>query len=82
MNTKLTLTIQKSVIEKAKKYASDKESSLSDLVENYLIALTRESPAQEKKLTPIVQTLKGSVKMPKDFDYKEALATNLSDKYL
>ena len=36
MNTKLTLTIDQSVIEKAKKYAKEKERSLSDLIENYL----------------------------------------------
>jgi predicted CopG family antitoxin len=40
MNTKLTLTIEQSVIEKAKKYAKEKERSLSDLIENYLKSLT------------------------------------------
>ena len=40
MNTKLTLTIEQSVIEKAKKYAKNKERSLSDLIENYLKSLT------------------------------------------
>ena len=43
MNTKLTLTIEQDVIEKAKKYAKDKERSLSSLIENYLKALTNES---------------------------------------
>ena len=36
MNTKLTLTIEQSIIEKAKKYASGKGRSLSDIIENYL----------------------------------------------
>ena len=40
MITKLTLTIEKSVIEKAKKYAREKERSLSDIIENYLKAIT------------------------------------------
>ena len=40
MITKLTLTIVKSVIEKAKKYAREKERSLSDIIENYLKAIT------------------------------------------
>ncbi len=44
MNTKLTLTIDKSIIEKAKKYARNRERSLSDLIENYLKALTSEEP--------------------------------------
>ena len=38
MNTKLTLTIEQTVIEKAKKYAKGKERSLSSLIENYLKA--------------------------------------------
>lgn len=42
MNTKLTLTIEQSVIEKAKKYASQKGRSLSDIVENYLKVVTKE----------------------------------------
>ena len=40
MDTKLTLTLQKEVIEQAKKYAKDKWQSLSDLVENYLKLIT------------------------------------------
>lgn len=40
MITKLTLTIEKSVIEKVKKYAREKERSLSDIIENYLKAIT------------------------------------------
>ena len=36
MKTKLTLTIEKSVIEKAKEFAGNSGKSLSDLVERYL----------------------------------------------
>ncbi len=36
MNTKLTLTIEKTLIAKAKQYAKGKGRSLSDIVENYL----------------------------------------------
>lgn len=87
MNTKLTLTIEQSVIEKAKKYAKEKERSLSDLIENYLKALTKDSDYDElgKKdieLTPIVKSLKGTFKAPKNSDYKKDLADRLSDKYL
>jgi hypothetical protein len=35
MNTKLTLTLEKEVIEIAKKYAKEKGQSLSEIVENY-----------------------------------------------
>ena len=57
MNTKLTMTIEQTVIEKAKKYAKDKERSLSCLIENYLKALTNEGDSNEIELTPIVKSL-------------------------
>lgn len=82
MNTKLTLTIEQAVIEKAKKYAKDKERSLSNLIENYLKALTKESDSNEIELTPIVKSLKGSFTAPKNFNYKKELTDRLSEKYL
>lgn len=82
MNTKLTLTIEDVVIEKAKKYAKEKERSLSDLIENYLKVLTKDDTQIDIKLTPIVKTLKGSFKAPRTSDYKGELAKRLSDKYL
>ena len=76
MNTKLTLTIERSIIEKAKKYARKKERSLSDLIENYLIALTAEEniPDPDDELSPALKSLKGSFKVPKKFDYKKVIS--------
>jgi hypothetical protein len=82
MNAKLTLTIEQSVIEKAKKYAKGKNRSLSDLIENYLKAIIKEKRTETIKETPIIHSLKGSFHAPSDFDYKKELAENLSEKYL
>lgn len=41
MNTKLTLNLNKNVIEQAKNYAKDNRVSLSKLIENYLNSLTK-----------------------------------------
>ena len=82
MNTKLTLTIQQSIIEKAKKYAHERNRSLSDLIENYLKALTDEREMPDEELTPTVKQLKGSFKLPQNFDYKKELTDRLSEKYL
>lgn len=83
MSTKLTLTIQQEVIIKAKEYAKNKNRSLSNIIENYLKSLTKESEKDEEvKLTPVVRSLKGSFKMPSDFDYKENLTKKLEEKYL
>lgn len=84
MNTKLTLTIEDSVIEKAKTYAKSKERSLSDLIENYLRALTKGSNSNKSisELTPTVKSLKGAFKSPQSFDYKKELSQILSEKHL
>ncbi|HJS01653.1 MAG TPA: DUF6364 family protein [Flavobacterium sp.] len=82
MNTKLTLTIEQSVIKKAKEYAKEKERSLSDLIENYLKALTKDNDYNDIELTPIVKSLKGSFNAPKNIDYKKELTNRLSEKYL
>ncbi len=81
MNTKLTLTIEQSVIEKAKNYARKKERSLSDLIENYLKAVVNEDNDNDEGLTPTVKSLKGAFKLPKDFDYKKELTDRLTEKY-
>lgn len=87
MNTKLTLTIEQEIIKKAKKYAKDNNRSLSNIIENYLKILTKEENTypdnyREKKLNPVVKSLKGSFKMPENMDYKEELKKRLEEKYL
>lgn len=82
MNTKLTLTIEQSVIEKAKQYAKRKERSLSDIVENYLKVIVKDEHAFVVDSTPIATKLRGAFTAPKDLDRKEELSKGLSDKYL
>jgi hypothetical protein len=82
MNTKLTLTLEQNVIEKAKEYARMKHSSLSNLVENYLKTLTAESTRLDEEFSSTVTALKGTFKMPDGFDYKKELTERLSEKHL
>ena len=83
MNTKLTLTIEQEIIERAKKYAKEKNRSLSDIIENYLKILTKEDRKQKiNMLNPVVKSLKGSFKMPKNIDYKKEFENRLEEKYL
>lgn len=82
MNTKLTLTIEKSLIEKSKEYAKHKGRSLSDIIENYLKVIINEDKIRVVDDTPIVSSLRGSFKAPKEFDYKKELTIQLSNKYL
>jgi hypothetical protein len=82
MSAKLTLTVKKSVIKKAKEYAKSTGSSLSNLVENYLKSFSK-GPVKHKndELSPLIKSLKGSFKAPPQFDYKEELEAALSKKY-
>jgi predicted HicB family RNase H-like nuclease len=51
MDAKLTLSIDKEVARKAKVYAKTKGRSLSDLVENYLKLLTKNTAIEETECT-------------------------------
>ncbi len=82
MNTKLTLTIEQSVIEKAKIYAKSRGRSLSDIIESYLKVVAKEEEFSEEKVSPTVMSLKGAFKAPENFDYKDELKKSLSSKYL
>lgn len=82
MNTKLTLTIEKEVIEIAKKYAKEKGQSLSEMVENYFKFVTSDrKKIKEKQLSSRVRKLRGILKTDKNFDYKQTLTEELSKKY-
>lgn len=82
MNTKLTLTIEQTLIEKAKNYAKGRGRSLSDIVENYFKAIVKDNETVEEIKTPIASSLRGSFKMPKEFNYKKELTDRLTEKYL
>lgn len=82
MNTKLTLTIEKVVINIAKAYAKDKSLSPSKMVENYFKFIAQDNlEVSEKKLSPKVRNLRGIIETDDNFDYKEILAVELSKKY-
>jgi hypothetical protein len=59
MDTKLTLKLDKDVIEKAKIYARHRGVSLSRVVESYFLGLTRDEEPASRELTGIVAELAG-----------------------
>ncbi len=69
MTTKLTLTIDKDVIEKAKKYAKGTQRSLSEMVQKYLESLTEDSTKEE--LSPKMKKLAGSLIMSRQYTDEE-----------
>lgn len=79
MDTKLTLKLDKSIIDRAKEYAKEKNISLSKMIENYLKALTNK-PEEEIKISPLVESLIGVI-TPQEIDNKEDYTNYLSEKY-
>lgn len=81
MATKLTLTVEEKVIEKAKSYAKRTGRSLSELVENYLRTLTAENKDMQQ-VSPKLKKIIGAVKLPDDFDEEGELRTYFEKKHL
>ncbi len=80
MSTKLTLTVDKLVIERAKSYAKHTGRSLSELVESYLETIIQED--KEEQLSPKLKKIVGAVKLPKNFDEKKELRAYLEKKHV
>lgn len=84
MDTKLTLKLDKFVIDKAKEYASSHKRSLSRMIESYLKSLIdKDSPGSKDdiEISPFVKSMTTGVKIPADLDYKKAYGDYLSEKY-
>ena len=80
MDTKLTLKLEETVIEKAKNYAKNHRTSLSKLIENYLLNITNDKQ-KEEKITPLVKSLSGIIDLPKGYDHKREYSDFLLNKY-
>ncbi len=80
MSTKLTLTVDKSVISSAKKYARKRGKSLSNLVENYLKSLSVNEQSKTG-LSPKIKSLMGVIELPENFDYKKEIKSAVTKRY-
>lgn len=81
MDTKLTLKLNKEIIEKAKKYAFDKKLSLSRIVEFYFQSLTKEDKKDDFEISPFVKSISTGTSIPADLDYKKKYSDYLIDKH-
>lgn len=81
MTSKLTLNVEKTLIESAKNYARKTGSSLSELISKYLESLTKEDAAEEE-ISPGLKKIVGVVKLPDGFDEDTVLRRSLEKKHL
>jgi len=84
MDAKLTLKLDKIVIDKAKEYAASHKRSLSRMIESYLKSLIDNDPSDLKdviEISPFVKSMSTGVKIPADFDYKKEYGDYVAGKY-
>ncbi len=80
MNKKLTLSLNKAVIEKAKIYAENTGNSLSGLVEDYFEKLT--GSYSLPKASERLKAIAGKIELPDDFDEDAELRKAREEKHL
>ena len=80
METKLTIRLKESVIERAKIYARSHKISLSKMIESYLDSITKDKKTKSK-ITPLVESLSGVIDLQADYDYKKEYTDYLTGKY-
>lgn len=61
MTDKLTLRLDKKIIERAKKHAKANNTSLSKLVEKYFEFMTSEEKHKDQNTSPIIEELTGII---------------------
>ncbi|NOY95567.1 MAG: hypothetical protein GXO81_04170 [Chlorobi bacterium] len=84
MDKKLTLKLDKYVIERAKKYASSHKRSLSRLIESYLKSLVNQEDPSNKEdiqISPFVKSMSSGINIPAGLDYKAEYSNYIEEKY-
>ena len=81
MTTKLTLSVDRQVIQKAKRYALKRKKSLSQLVTNYLKYVTAEDP-DLSDIDPVVRQVADQIPFGQLPRLEDPRYRYLKDKYL
>lgn len=82
MSTKLTLSIDETVVAEAKEYAKESGKSLSKIIEGYLRGLnSKQKKSKKEDLPPLLKRLHGCIKSDDQRDYKEIIAEEIYKKY-
>lgn len=80
MNTKLTLSIEKRIITRAKDYAKRSNRSLSDIIQSYLETITANHTSTDE-LDEELLSIKGAITLPDDFNLKNEIRSNRLEKF-
>lgn len=72
MDNKLTLKLDEEIIERAKKYASEKKVSLSRLIENYLDSITDLEKNEDIEVSPFIKSITNGKSISDKKSWKES----------
>lgn len=78
--TKLTLSVEEAVVEKAKRIAKANETSVSAMFSQF-VEVVAARHTRRAKVGPLTRKLSGIIKLPPGKDYKELLTEALMDKH-
>ncbi len=84
MDAKLTIKLNKNVVDRAKEYSTTQNRSLSRIIESYLSSLvsrTNTTSDNEIQISPFVKSMSTGVHLPVDIDYKKEYADYLTEKH-
>ncbi|MBW2613911.1 MAG: antitoxin [Deltaproteobacteria bacterium] len=62
MQTKLTLRLERGLIDKAKRYSKKIGKPVSSIVADYFRSIDNEKPEHDFPITPLVKSLQGSLR--------------------
>lgn len=82
MEAKFMLQLDQDVLEQAKRYAHDKQQSLSALIERYLrFLIVQEREPEIPEISPLVQQLSGILESVDEQQFREDYTDYLVRKY-
>ena len=81
--TRLALSMDESVVERARRLAERRNTSISKLFVSFVCMMEQQKDADSSDLPPLTKRALGlaKVNVPDDWDYKDLLADELAGKY-
>lgn len=79
--TKLTLSVDRDVVNNAKRLARERNTSISALFERFIVSLLASTKLPPEGIGPITRKASGLIKMEDGSRHEDILAEALADKY-
>ena len=80
MKKRMYIMIDEKLLESAKKYANNHNTSISQLMETYLNYMCNKKRS-EVDISPLVRSLSGIITLTEDYDSKEDYTRQVIEKY-